>query len=138
MAQGPNIALGAVGQARSWWSSTVDARRSQADSDGAAFGYLGIRISGAEVWTTGRGSPSRYLGPLQGARAGVTEPRRSRIGMVISRLLLGEAVPKNATLFVAFPDDTRYERQLLPWDLRADWPKIAGEIGRFNTAAYPA
>lgn len=75
---------------------------------------------------------------LTGARAGVAEPSRFRIGMVISRLLLGEAVPKNARLFVAFPDDTRYERQLVPWDLRADWPKIAGEIGHFNSAAYLA
>lgn len=49
--------------------------------------------------------------------------------MFISRVLLGEVVPKNATVFVAFPDDTRYERLLAPWDLRADWPKIAGEIG---------
>jgi hypothetical protein len=114
----------------------VDMRGSQAAPGGAAFGYLGVRISGAEVWTTGHGSPSRYLGPLEGARAGVTEPSRSRIGMFISRLLLGQAVPKNARLFVAFPDNTRYERQLVPWDLRADWPKIAGEIGRFNSAAY--
>jgi hypothetical protein len=49
--------------------------------------------------------------------------------MLISRLLLGEVVPKNATVFVAFAGDMRYERRLTPWDLRADWPKIAGEIG---------
>jgi hypothetical protein len=99
------------------------------------FGYLGVEISRSEVWTTGRRSPSRYLGPLQDARAGVIEPGRSRIGMFISRVLLGEVVPKNATVFVAFSDDTRYERLLAPWDLRADWPKIAGEISRFNAAA---
>jgi hypothetical protein len=103
-----------------------------------AFGYLGVEISGSEVWTTGRRSPGWYLGPLQGARAGVVEPGRSRIGMFVSRVLLGEVVPKNAMVFVAFPDDTRYERLLVPWDLRADWPKIAGEIGRFNSAASRA
>ena len=97
--------------------------------DGGAFGYLGVKISGAEVWTTGRRSPSRYLGPLQGAHAGVIEPGRSRTGVFISRVLLGEVVPKNATVFVTFPDDALYERLLAPGDLRADWPKLAGEIG---------
>ena len=58
--------------------------------------------------------------------------------MFVSRLPLGEVVPKNAAIVVAFADDMRYERLLVPWDLRADWPKIAGEIGRFNDAAYLA
>ena len=98
------------------------------------FGYLGVRISGSDVWTTGSRSPVRRLGPLQGASAGLIEPRRSRIGMFISWMLLGEAPPKNARLYVAFADGTRYELVVLPW-VHGDWPKIAGEIGRFNEAA---
>jgi hypothetical protein len=99
------------------------------------FGWLGVRISGAEVWTTGRETPSRYLGPLKGARAGIIEPRRSRAGTFVSSLLLGDLPPKNARLYVAFVDGTRYERLVLPW-VDWDWPKIAGEIGRFNAAVY--
>jgi hypothetical protein len=70
----------------------VDVRQSQDEADGIPFGHLGVRICGAEVWSTGHGTQSRYLGPLEGARAGVTEPRRSRIGMFISRVLLGGRV----------------------------------------------
>ena len=115
----------------------VDARWSQAESDGMVFGFLGVRISGYDVWTADRRTPVRLLGPLKGASAGVIEPRRTRIGMFISSMLLGEAPPKNARLYIAFADGTRYERQLLPW-VHDDWPKIAGEIGRFNAAAYLA
>ena len=113
----------------------VDVRQSLDDQDSAPFGYLGVRICGAEVWTAGRGIESRYLGPLKGARAGVTEPGRSRIGMLISRMLLSDRVPKNATLFVAFPDGARYERQVVSWDLRADWSKVASQVDDFNAAA---
>jgi hypothetical protein len=102
------------------------------------FGYLGVRISGADVWTTGHGSPVRRLGALKGASAGVFEPPRSRIGVYLSSLLLGGDRPKNARLYVAFPDGARYERLLLPWVCADDWPQIAGEIGRFNAAAYLA
>jgi len=110
---------------------------SQADADGMTFGYLGVKISGTDVWTTARGEPSRYLGKLAGACAGILEPRRSRLSIVISSvLLLGDAPPKNASLYIAFADGTRYERMLLPWVSGLDWPKIAGEIGRFNAAAY--
>jgi hypothetical protein len=45
------------------------------------------------------------------------------------------SVTWNARVFVAFRDDTRYERLLVPWDLCADWPKIAREISQFNAAA---
>ncbi len=114
----------------------VDARWSQSEADGQVFGYLGVKISGTDVWTTGRGSPSRCLGPLAGACAGLVEPRRSWIGTFISSLLLGDAPPKNATMFVAFADGSRYERLVLPFVHALDWPKIAGEIGRFNAAAY--
>jgi hypothetical protein len=116
-------------------SSLADVTRSQADADGETFGYLGVRIRGADVWTIGHGSPGRYLGPLAGARAGVTEPGRSRIGLFISGKLLGDVAPRNATIFVAFPDGSCYERMAVPWLFRADWPKIAGQIGRFNAAA---
>ena len=112
--------------------------RSQADADGMVFGYLAVRISGTDVWTTGRGTSSRCLGPLKGACAGVAEPRRSRIGIFISSLLSGDLPPKNAKLYVAFADGTRYERLVLPWVSDLDWPKVAGEIGRFNAAAYLA
>jgi hypothetical protein len=115
----------------------VDVRRSQSEADGVVFGCLGVKISGADVWTTGRGPASRRLGPLAGARAGLVEPRRSWIGSFISPLLLGDAPPKNAMMFVAFADGTRYERLPLPF-LTQNWPKIAGEIGRFNAAAYLA
>jgi len=114
----------------------VDPRRSQADADGMVFGYLGIKISGDAVWTTGRGAPNRYLGPLKGARAGIDEPRRSWIGALISSVLLGAAPAKNTKLYVAFTDGSRYERMPLPWVSSLDWPKIGGEIGRFNAAAY--
>ena len=113
----------------------MDGWRSQSEADGVVFGYLGVKISGTDVWTTGRGTPNRCLGPLAGACAGLVEPRRSWIGTFISSLLLGDVLPKNATMFVAFADGTRYERMPLPW-VTQDWPKIAGEIGRFNTAAY--
>jgi hypothetical protein len=58
--------------------------------------------------------------------------------MFISGLLLGDVAPKNATIFLAFPDGTRYERLLVAWVHRWDWPKIAGQVGRFNAAAYLA
>jgi hypothetical protein len=105
------------------------------EADDVDFGYLGVRISGPDVWTTDRKTPVRRLGPLKGACAGVIEPQRSRIGMFISSVLLSDAPPKNARLYVAFADGTRYERLVLPW-VHDDWPKIAGEIGRFNAAAY--
>jgi len=113
-----------------------DPSRSQAEADGMAFGYLGVRVSGTDVWTTGRETSSRCLGPLNGACAGIAEPRRSWISTFISSLLLGDTPPKNAKLYVAFADGTRYERLVLPWVSDLDWPKIAGEIGRFNAAAY--
>src|SRR5258708_27216703 len=116
----------------------VDAGWLQAESDGGVFGYLGVKISGTDVWTTGRGTPSRCLGPLIGACAGVVEPRRSWIGTFISSVLLGDVPPKNARLYVAFADGSRYERLVLPFVRTIDWPKIAGEIGRFNAAAYLA
>jgi hypothetical protein len=112
----------------------VDVRRSQAEADGMVFSYLGVKISGTDVWTTG--APSRCLGPLAGAQAGVTEPRRSWIGTFVSSVPLGEARPKKARLFVAFADGTRYERLVLPWVVHEDWPKVAGQVGRFNAAAY--
>jgi len=112
--------------------------RPSPDGDsGTDFGYLGVRIRGTDVWTTGRDSTIRCLGPLAGARAGLSEPRRSRIGAAVSRVLLADMPPKNARLFVAFADGTRYERLPLPW-VRGDWPKIAGEIGRFNAVAVLA
>jgi hypothetical protein len=114
----------------------VDPRRSQADPDGMVFGYLGIKISGDAVWTTGRGAPSRYLGPMMGARAGVDEPLRPWIGTFISSVLLGGTPPKDAKLYIAFADGSRYERLALPWVSALDWPKIGGEIGRFNAVAY--
>jgi hypothetical protein len=84
------------------------------------------------------GPPSRYLGPLAGAGAGLDEPRRSRIGSFLSSVLTGSSAPKNAKLYVAFADGSRYERMVLPWVREPDWPKIGGEIGRFNEAAYLA
>jgi hypothetical protein len=111
----------------------------QAQADGMVFGYLGVKICGADVWTIGHGSPSRCLGPLSGACAGMAEPPRSLIGTYISSLLFGANVlPKNARLYIAFSDGTRYERLVLPWVVPEDWPKMAGEIGRFNEAAYHA
>ena len=115
----------------------VDVGRSQSEADGVVFGYLGVKISGTDVWTTGRGTSSHCLGPLAGACAGLVEPRRSWIGTFISSLILGDAPPKNATMFVSFADGTRYERLPLPW-VTQDWPKISGDIGRLNAAAYLA
>jgi len=113
-------------------------RSSQAAGDGAVFGYLGVRIVGHEVWTAGQGTPGRRLGPLAGARAGVVEPRRSATVNVIMRLLLLSFQPThNVRVFVAFADGSRYERVMLPW-AGQDSPKIAGQIGRFNAAAYLA
>jgi hypothetical protein len=112
---------------------------SQADADGMSFGYLGVKISGTDVWTTAHGTLGRRLGPLAGSSAGIFEPRRSRIGIFISSVLLaGDVPPKNARLYIAFPDGTRYERLMLPWVSDFDWPKIATEVGRFNSAAYMA
>jgi hypothetical protein len=116
----------------------MDVQSSQADSDGAVFGYLGVRISGSDVYTAARGTPGRRLGPLAGAYAGVIEPRRSALVSVLMRLLLlSYAQTRNVHVFVAFSDGSRYERQLLPW-AGDDSPKIAGQIGRFNAAAYLA
>jgi hypothetical protein len=115
----------------------VDVRRSQADADGMSFGYLGIRISGAEVWTIGRGSASRYLGPLKDASAGIYEPHRAWIGTFVSGVLLGETPPKGARLYVDFAGGTRYERLVLPF-MTVNWANVGGEIGRFNAAAYLA
>ncbi len=116
----------------------VDLGRSQADSGGMVFGYLGVRISEGAVWTSKHGDASRYLGPLAGACAGLDEPRRSWIGSFVSSVLTGSSAPKNAKLYVAFADGSRYERMPLPWVRELDWPKIGGEIGRFNAAAYLA
>jgi hypothetical protein len=114
----------------------ADPSCSQAEADGMIFGYLGVKISATDVWTTGRGTPSRCLGPLKGAYAGIAEPRRSWISTFISSLLLGAVPPKDARLYITFTDGTRYERLVLPWVSDLDWPKVAGEIGRFNAAAY--
>jgi hypothetical protein len=115
----------------------ADPSRSQAEADGMVFGYLAVKIRGTDIWTTGRGTSSRYLGPLKGACAGIAEPRRSRISIFISsRLLLGDTPPRNTRLYIAFADGTRYERLVLPWVSDLDWPKIGGEIGRFNAVAY--
>ena len=119
-------------------SSMVDVQRSQADAEGTVYSYLGVKISGTDVWTTGHDSPSRCLGELKGARASMIEPRRSWIGTFISSLLLGEAPPKGARLCITFADGTRYERLMLPWVNLEEWPRIAGQIGRFNAAAYLA
>ena len=113
----------------------VDPRRSQADSDGMVFGYLGVRISAGAVWTSKHGDVSRYLGPLAGACAGLEEPRRSRIGSFVSSVLTGSSAPKNSKLYVTFADGSRYERMPLPSVREPDWPRIGGEIGRFNAAA---
>ena len=40
--------------------------------------------------------------------------------------------------YVAFADGSRYERMPLPWVREPDWPRIGGEIGRFNAAASRA
>jgi hypothetical protein len=116
----------------------VDPRRPQAEADDAVFGFLGVRIRHGAVWTTGPETASRRLGPLAGARAGLDEPRRSRIGAFISSVLLAGAPPKGAKLFVTFADGSRYERMPVPWLSDLDWPKVSGEIGRFNTAAHLA
>jgi hypothetical protein len=116
----------------------ADPRRSQADSDGVAFGYLGVRISEGAVWTIRHGNASRYLGPLAGACAGLAEARRSWLGSLVSSVLLGSSQPKESRLYVAFADGSRYERMPLPWVRELDWPKIGGEIARFNAAAYLA
>jgi hypothetical protein len=71
-------------------------------------------------------------------QTGVVEPRRSWIGTAISSVLLGDVPPKKARLYITFADGTRYERLVLPWVSGLDWPKVAGEIGRFNAAAYLA
>jgi hypothetical protein len=112
----------------------ADPQRSQAEPDGTVFGYLGVKISEGAVWTSEHGTPSRYLGPLPGAKAGLDEPRQSWFGALMSSLLVGSAPTKNPTLYVAFADGSRYERMPLPWVSGLDWPKIAGEIGRFNAA----
>ena len=112
-----------------------DPMRSRADSNGMVFGYLGVRISDGAVWTSKHGDAGRCLGPLAGACAGLDEPRRSRIGSFVSSVLTGSSTPKNSMLYVAFADGSRYERMPLPWVREPDWPKIGGEIGRFNAAA---
>jgi hypothetical protein len=86
------------------WLWMVDPLRSQADSDGVVFGYLGVRISEGSVWTSKHGDASRYLGPLAGACAGLDEPRRSRIASFISSVLTSSSAPKDARLYVAFAD----------------------------------
>lgn len=116
----------------------ADVGSSPTGGDGTVFGYLGVRISGTEVWTAARGNPSRRLGQLAGAYAGVVEPRRSVVASVLMRLLLLSYAPAHKVrVFVAFADGSRYERLLLPW-ASEDSPKIAGQIGRFNAAAYLA
>jgi hypothetical protein len=53
-------------------------------------------------------------------------------------VLLGDVPPENARLYVAFADGSRYERLVLPFVRAADWPRIGGEIGRFNAVAHQA
>jgi hypothetical protein len=36
----------------------VDPRRPQAEADGMVFGFLGVKISGGGVWTSGEGATS--------------------------------------------------------------------------------
>ena len=57
---------------------------------------------------------------------GLDEPRRSWIGSFVSSVLTGSSAPKNAKLYVAFADGSRYERMPLPWVRELDWPKIVG------------
>jgi hypothetical protein len=90
-----------------------------------------VKISGADVWTTGQGAPHRRLGALKGASAGVFEPPRSRIGVRLSSLLLGGDQPKKARLYVASADGPRYERLLLPWVRFTRWePRSTGRFPR--------
>ncbi len=110
----------------------------QASAEGLVFGYLGVKTCGPDVWTAGSGSPSRRLGPLSGACAGLAQSGRSRLGSFISSALLGAVPPKNPRLYVAFADGSRYERLVLPFVPAVDWPKVAGGIGRFNATAYLA
>ena len=65
----------------------------------------------------------------------MVDPRRSRIASFISSVLTGSSAPKDARLYVAFADGSRYERMVFPWVRELDWPKMGGEIGRFNAAA---
>jgi len=44
----------------------------------------------------------------------------------------------NARLCIVFAGGTRYERLVVPWLRDLDWPRVAGEVGRFNAAALLA
>jgi hypothetical protein len=115
-------------EVESAWSGSTLAR-------GTAFGYLGVRIDGDQVWTIGGSVHGRFLGQLAGARAGMEAVRLTPLAARLVAWGLGQR--PMGRIFVALANGTQYERLLRPAAF-GDLNKIAAEIARFNQAAGAA
>jgi len=105
---------------------------------GTAFGFLGVRIVGSEIWSHGRSTRIRRLGPLRGARAGTSGPARTvAAGIPVTTAGLTSSLQVAGTIFVDFADGSRYERALRPLAV-PDLRKIEAEIDACNSLADAA
>jgi hypothetical protein len=121
----PDRARRLPAEVESPWSGSATAR-------GSAFGYLGVRVEGDQVWTIQGSVHGRFLGQLAGARAGMEVARLSPVAARLVAWGLGQR--PMGRLFVTLANGTHYERLLRPAAI-GDLNKIAAEISRFNQAA---
>ena len=112
-------------EVESLWSGSAVAR-------GTAFGYLGVRVEGDQVWTIRGSVHGRFLGQLAGARADMEATRLSPLAARLVACGLGQR--PMGRLFVTLANGARYERLLRPAAV-GDLNKIRAEIARFNQAA---
>ncbi len=112
-------------EVESAWSGSTVAR-------GIAFGYLGVRVEGDQVWTIQGSVHGRFLGQLAGARAGMEATRLTPLAARLVAWGLGQR--PMGRIFVTLANGARYERLLRPAAV-GDLNKIAAEISRFNRAA---
>jgi hypothetical protein len=101
-------------------------------AQGTAFGYLGVRVEGDQVWTIRGSVHGRFLGQLPGARAGMEATRLTPLAARLVACGLGQR--PMGRIFVAFANGAQYQRLLRPAAVM-DLGKIAAEISRFNQAA---
>jgi hypothetical protein len=115
----------APAEVESTWSGSTAA-------SGTAFGYLGVRVEGDQVWTIRGSVHGRFLGQLAGARAGMEVPRLTPLAARLVAWGLGQR--PMGRVFVTLANGAHYERLLRPAAI-GDLTKIAAEISRFNQAA---
>lgn len=118
----------------------ADVERSRAVASatrGVTLYELGVYVKDGEVWSQGGWRPTRLLGPLKGACAGVMDLKPSSDAAFITTAVLGLNSPRVGTIFVAFEDGSRHERPLRQ-GTPSEMHKVDVAIRRFNTMADAA